>query len=280
MAINFFHRLTDTVRTALEEDVGSGDITARLIADNQLATATVLTRDSATIAGRPWVDEVMRQVDPEIKVDWFVEEGVSVTAGSKLFTCSGKATSILTAERTCLNFLQTLSGTATKTQHFSSLISHTSTKLLDTRKTLPGLRLAQKYAVSMGGGVNHRIGLYDAFLIKENHILAAGSIENAIHNARTIAPKARLEIEVETLEQLSEAMPAGPDWIMLDNFSLQDLQVAVSRRSGNILFEASGGIENEKELIAIAETGVDFISMGAITKNCRAVDLSLRLNPN
>ena len=280
MAINFFHRLTETVRTALEEDVGSGDITAQLIADNQLAAATVLTRDSATIAGRPWVDEVMRQVDPEIKVDWLVEEGARVTAGAELFTCSGKAASILTAERTCLNFLQTLSGTATNTQYFSSLISHTSTKLLDTRKTLPGLRLAQKYAVCMGGGVNHRIGLYDAFLIKENHILAAGSIENAIGNARTIAPRARLEIEVETLQQLNEAMQASPDWIMLDNFSLQDLRIAVSRRSGSILFEASGGIDNEKELIAIAETGVDFISMGAITKNCRAIDLSLRLNSN
>ena len=280
MAINFFHRLTETVRTALEEDVGSGDITAQLIADNQLAAATVLTRDSATIAGRPWVDEVMRQVDPEIKVDWLVEEGARVTAGSELFPCSGKAASILTAERTCLNFLQTLSGTATNTQYFSSLISHTSTKLLDTRKTLPGLRLAQKYAVCMGGGVNHRIGLYDAFLIKENHILAAGSIENAIGNARTIAPRARLEIEVETLQQLNEAMQASPDWIMLDNFSLQDLRIAVSRRSGSILFEASGGIDNEKELIAIAETGVDFISMGAITKNCRAIDLSLRLNSN
>ncbi len=280
MAIDFLDHLTDTVRTALEEDVGSGDITALLIDDNRTATATVLTRDNATIAGRPWVDEVLRQVDPDIEVHWLVQEGASVTAGSELFTCSGKATSILTAERTCLNFLQTLSGTATHTQHYSRLISHTTTQLLDTRKTLPGLRLAQKYAVLMGGGANHRIGLYDAFLIKENHILAAGSIANAIQNARTLAPKARLEIEVETLEQLGEAMQADPDWIMLDNFTLDNLRTAVSKRPDHILFEASGGIESEEELIAVAETGVDFISMGAITKNCRAVDLSMRFSPN
>ncbi|MDE0759490.1 MAG: carboxylating nicotinate-nucleotide diphosphorylase, partial [Pseudomonadales bacterium] len=229
-------------------------------------------------AGKPWVDEVMSQVDPGIEITWLVEEGASVAAGTELFTCSGKAASILTAERTSINFLQTLSGTATITRYYADLIGHTSAKLLDTRKTIPGLRLAQKYAVSVGGGLNHRVGLFDAFLIKENHILAAGSIAAAIEKARTLAPELRLEIEVESLAELDEALHETPDWIMLDNFSLSDLRLAVAKSPANVLFEASGGIEGEDELIAIAETGVDFISMGAITKNCRAIDLSMRLH--
>jgi nicotinate-nucleotide pyrophosphorylase (carboxylating) len=278
MTINFFNLITDTVKTALAEDVGSGDITARLIADHQQAKATVITREQAIIAGKPWVDEVMSQVDPGIEITWLVEEGASVAAGTELFTCSGKAASILTAERTSINFLQTLSGTATITRYYADLIGHTSAKLLDTRKTIPGLRLAQKYAVSVGGGLNHRVGLFDAFLIKENHILAAGSIAAAIEKARTLAPELRLEIEVESLAELDEALQETPDWIMLDNFSLSDLRLAVAKSPANVLFEASGGIEGEDELIAIAETGVEFISMGAITKNCRAIDLSMRLH--
>ena len=278
MTINFFNLITDTVKTALAEDVGSGDVTAKLIADHQQAKATVITRQQAIIAGKPWVDEVISQVDPGIEITWLVEEGASVAAGTELFTCSGKATSILTAERTSLNFLQTLSGTATITRRYADLIRHTSAKLLDTRKTIPGLRLAQKYAVSVGGGLNHRVGLFDAFLIKENHILAAGSIAAAIQKARTLAPELRLEIEVESLAELDEALQEAPDWIMLDNFSLRDLHLAVANRPANVLFEASGGIDGEDELIAIAETGVDFISMGAITKNCRSIDLSMRLH--
>lgn len=278
MTINFFNLITDTVKTALAEDVGSGDVTAKLIADHQQAKATVITRQQAIIAGKPWVDEVISQVDPGIEITWLVEEGASVAAGTELFTCSGKATSILTAERTSLNFLQTLSGTATITRRYADLIRHTSAKLLDTRKTIPGLRLAQKYAVSVGGGLNHRVGLFDAFLIKENHILAAGSIAAAIQKARTLAPELRLEIEVESLAELDEALQETPDWIMLDNFSLPDLHLAVANRPANVLFEASGGIDGEDELIAIAETGVDFISMGAITKNCRSIDLSMRLH--
>jgi len=278
MTINFFNLITDTVKTALAEDVGSGDVTAKLIADHQQAKATVITRQQAIIAGKPWVDEVILQVDSGIETTWLVEEGASVAAGTELFTCSGKAASILTAERTSLNFLQTLSGTATITRHYADLIRHTSAKLLDTRKTIPGLRLAQKYAVSVGGGLNHRVGLFDAFLIKENHILAAGSIATAIQKARTLAPELRLEIEVESLAELDEALQETPDWIMLDNFSLSDLQLAVANRPANVLFEASGGIDGEDELIAIAETGVDFISMGAITKNCRSIDLSMRLH--
>ena len=278
MTINFFNLITDTVKTALAEDVGSGDVTAKLIADHQQAKATVITRQQAIIAGKPWVDEVISQVDPGIEITWLVEEGSSVAAGTELFTCSGKAASILTAERTSLNFLQTLSGTATITRRYADLIRHTSAKLLDTRKTIPGLRLAQKYAVSVGGGLNHRVGLFDAFLIKENHILAAGSIAAAIQKARTLAPELRLEIEVESLAELDEALQEAPDWIMLDNFSLPDLHLAVANRPANVLFEASGGIDGEDELIAIAETGVDFISMGAITKNCRSIDLSMRLH--
>jgi len=278
MTINFFNLITDTVTTALAEDVGSGDVTAKLIADHQQAKATVITRQQAIIAGKPWVDEVISQVDPGIEITWLVEEGASVAAGTELFTCSGKAASILTAERTSLNFLQTLSGTATITRRYADLIHHTSAKLLDTRKTIPGLRLAQKYAVSVGGGLNHRVGLFDAFLIKENHILASGSIADAIQKARTLAPELRLEIEVESLAELDEALQEAPDWIMLDNFSLPDLHLAVANRPANVLFEASGGIDGEDQLIAIAETGVDFISMGAITKNCRSIDLSMRLH--
>ncbi|MBD3646796.1 MAG: carboxylating nicotinate-nucleotide diphosphorylase, partial [Pseudomonadales bacterium] len=235
-----------------------------------------ITRENATICGRPWVDEVLRQVDPAIEVTWSVADGDRVNPDQALFTAEGSARSLLTAERTALNFLQTLSGTATRTHHYASLIAHTDTRLLDTRKTLPGLRLAQKYAVACGGGENHRIGLYDAYLIKENHIAACGSIGGAIERARELHADKRIEVEVENLDQFAEAVHFRPDWIMLDNFSLQDLATAVSSLNEDIKLEASGGIENESELIAIAETGVHYISVGALTKHCTAVDLSMR----
>ncbi|HKI73754.1 MAG TPA: carboxylating nicotinate-nucleotide diphosphorylase, partial [Pseudomonadales bacterium] len=201
----------------------------------------------------------------------------AVTANQLLFSASGNARSILTAERSALNFLQLLSGTATRTRHYADLIAHTSAKLLDTRKTLPGLRRAQKYAVKCGGGENHRVGLFDAFLIKENHIAACGSIADAITRARSFNARLRVEIEVETLSQFLEALAAGPDWIMLDNFSLEDMATAVKRNNTSVGLEASGGIESDADLVAIAETGVDYISMGTLTKDCDATDLSMRL---
>jgi len=264
------------VRAALAEDIGDGDITAQLIPENTYAEAKLLCRDQAVIAGQPWFEAVFAAIDPTILIKWQIREGSLVEAGTELMVCTGPARAILTAERTAMNFLQTLSGTATATFELAQKITHTKAKLLDTRKTLPGLRLAQKYAVRLGGGENHRIGLFDAFLIKENHILAAGGIKAAILAARTLAPNKRLEIEVESLDELDIAIASGPDWIMLDNFSLTDLRSAVARTPSSIKLEASGGIDGAKALVDIAETGVDYISIGALTKHCRAVDLSLR----
>ena len=250
--MDYFSELEVTVARALAEDIGTGDITASLVNEDNQARATVITREKAIICGRPWVNEVLRQVDENIQINWQVNEGAETAAGSVLFSLAGKARSLLTAERTALNFLQLLSGTATRTKHFVDLISQTNATLLDTRKTIPGLRLAQKYAVKTGGAENHRIGLFDAFLIKENHIEASGSIRQAID--------------------------ARPDWIMLDNFSLEDMVTAVATTSGSgIKLEASGGIDNEEELIKIATTGVDYISVGALTKHNEAIDLSMRL---
>lgn len=280
MTTNFFTDLQSTVANALREDVGDGDITAELIDSRAQANAEVITREPAVMCGRPWVDEVFRQVDTDVTVSWFAEDGKAVTPGQRLFNATGRARSILTAERCALNFLQLLAGTATRTHHYAALIEHTRARLLDTRKTIPGLRLAQKYAVSCGGGDNHRIGLFDAFLIKENHIAAAGSIAAAIERARKLHSDRRLEIEVENLEQFDEAVAAGPDWIMLDNFSLADMADAVRRLDEDIKLEASGGIENDADLVAIAETGVHYISMGTLTKDCDAVDLSMRLTSN
>jgi nicotinate-nucleotide pyrophosphorylase (carboxylating) len=270
--------LKPTVDAAIAEDLGSGDLTAQLIPEQARATATLICRDAAVIAGIPWAEQVFKTIDPGLRLTWFIEDGAWTKAGAKIMTCSGRARSILTAERTALNFLQTLSATATATRALVDTIAHTKTQLLDTRKTLPGLRLAQKYAVLQGGGHNHRIGLYDAFLIKENHILAAGGIGAAISRARAIAPATRLEIEVESLAELAVAIAGEPDWIMLDNFSLEELIKAVESTSDSIKLEASGGIETPEDLIRIAETGVDYISVGALTKHCRAVDLSLRLD--
>ena len=274
--LELFADLTMTVARALEEDCGSGDITAELIDIETRAKADVITRENAVICGRPWVTEVFRQLDPNLTLDWQVEDGAPVTPGQLLFSVAGNARTILTGERTALNFLQTLSGTATRTRYYSDLIKHTKTRLLDTRKTLPGLRRAQKYAVLCGGGTNHRIGLFDAFLIKENHIHACGTITRAIQRARHLHPGIKVEVEVENLFEFDEAVAAEPDWIMLDNFSLEDMRAAAEKVPATIKLEASGGIESEKDLVAIAETGVHFFSVGALTKHCRAVDLSMR----
>lgn len=265
------------VRRALLEDVGSGDITAQLIPAERLAKATIITRDDCTISGTAWVDAVFRQLDPRVAVHWQVSDGQRATANQPLFHLEGPARSLLTGERTALNFLQMLSAVATRAQYFADKVADTQVKLLDTRKTLPGLRLAQKYAVTCGGCHNHRIGLYDAFLIKENHIAACGGIAQAISTAHRIAPGKPVEIEVESLAELKEALDAGADIVMLDELSLDDMREAVRLNAGRAKLEASGGI-NDSTLRVIAETGVDYISIGAMTKDVKAVDLSMRLS--
>jgi len=268
------------VANALLEDIGSGDITARLIpADNQ-AHARIISRERAIVAGSAWVNEVFRQLDPTVEVIWRVSDGQWVRPNQTLFELKGSARSLLTGERCALNFLQSLSGTATLCRQYANMVAGTQVKLLDTRKTIPGLRIAQKYAVSVGGCFNHRIGLFDAFLIKENHIMACGGIPQAIEQAQHIAPGKPIEVEVETFEQLDMAIEAGANIIMLDNFSPGAMTKAVththSKTGGSVKLEASGGITNTT-LRAYAETGVDYISIGALTKDCKAVDLSMRL---
>ncbi|WP_207883488.1 carboxylating nicotinate-nucleotide diphosphorylase [Pseudomonas sp. 30_B] len=265
------------VRAALAEDVGSGDITAQLIAAERDASARIITRENATVAGSAWVDEVFRQVDPRVQVKWQVTDGEQVSADQTLFTLEGPARALLTGERSALNFLQLLSGTATRARHYADLVEGTGVKLLDTRKTLPGLRLAQKYAITCGGCHNHRIGLYDAFLIKENHIAACGGIAQAIAEAHRIAPGKPVEIEVEDLAELRQALDAGADIIMLDELSLDDMRTAVALTAGRAKLEASGGI-TEATLRTVAETGVDYISIGTLTKDVKALDLSMRLS--
>lgn len=270
------HLIPEAVKQALQEDVGSGDITAQLIPASQQATARVISRQQAVICGIDWVTEVFSQVDPELTLDWQVDDGDQVERDQVLFWAKGSARSLLTAERAALNFLQTLSGTATVSKEYSDKVSGTSVKLLDTRKTLPGLRFAQKYAVTCGGCYNHRIGLFDAFLIKENHIMACGGITEAVQTARNNEPGKPVEVEVETMDELHLALDAGADIIMLDNFSLEDMRKAVEITEGKAKLEASGGI-TDATLRPIAETGVDYISIGALTKHCQAVDLSMRL---
>ncbi|KPC34278.1 Nicotinate-nucleotide pyrophosphorylase [Pseudomonas syringae pv. cilantro] len=265
------------VRRALLEDVGGGDITAQLIPAERLAKATIISRDAAVIAGTAWVDAVFRQLDPRVAVHWQVVDGDRVSPNQALFHLEGPARSLLTGERSALNFLQMLSGVATRAQYFADLVAGTGVKLLDTRKTLPGLRLAQKYAVTCGGCHNHRIGLYDAFLIKENHIAACGGIAQAVDAARKIAPGKPVEVEVESLGELSQALHAGADIIMLDELSLDDMREAVRLTAGRARLEASGGITDDT-LRVIADTGVDYISIGAMTKDVKAVDLSMRLS--
>ena len=271
----FLEDLEQNVRAALQEDIGDGDISVALLAEDKAARAEVICREKAVICGRPWVDEVFRQIDPAIALDWQVKEGSLCEPGQLIFIAHGSSKHILSAERTALNFLQVLSGTATIARHYAELVKHTAVKILDTRKTIPGLRRAQKYAVLQGRCYNHRLGLYDAFLLKENHITASGGINQAINNARSFDESKPVEIEVENLEELEQALTAGADTVMLDNFSLELLQEAVKLTNGRALLEASGGYD-EASIVAVAETGVDYISVGALTKHCRAVDFSMR----
>ncbi len=265
------------VTQALAEDVGDGDVTAQLIGADLQASGNIITREDGILCGTAFALEAFQQIDPSCHVEWHSQDGDAVTAGNPLCTLSGPARALLTGERTALNFLQLLSGTATTAGHYAARVAHTSVKLLDTRKTLPGLRLAQKYAVTCGGCHNHRIGLFDAFLIKENHIAAAGGIAEAVAAARKVAPDKPVEVEVENENELYEALTAGADRIMLDNFTLAALRDAVTHTGGRAELEASGNVTGET-LVAIAETGVDFISIGALTKHAKALDLSMRID--
>lgn len=265
------------VRSALIEDIGSGDITAQLIPAETTAKARVITREAGVMCGQEWVNEVFAQVDPTVSLDWHARDGQLISENDILFTAQGSARALLTAERAALNFLQLLCGTATVCNHYAELVKDTGVRLLDTRKTIPGLRKAQKYAVSCGGCYNHRIGLYDAFLIKENHINACGGISAAVETARTQSPGKPVEVEVENLKEFQEALLAGCDRVMLDNFTLKDLSTAVDINNGRVELEASGNV-TEETLLEIAQTGVDFISIGALTKDCKAIDLSMRLS--
>ena len=268
------------VAAALAEDLGMRDVTAELVPEDQQAHAQAITREAAVLCGVPWVQETFRQLDPAVRIEWLAADGDAITPGQRLFRLSGAARPILTGERTALNFLQLLSGTATVARRYVDAVAGTGCTILDTRKTLPGLRTAQKYAVRCGGARNHRMGLYDMVLIKENHIAAAGSISAAIREARRTAPGVPVECEVETLAQLEEALAARPDIILLDNFAPEDLRQAVEHRralDAPVKLEASGGVSLEN-VRAIAATGVDFVSSGGLTKNVRAVDLSMRLD--
>ncbi|MDZ7670226.1 MAG: carboxylating nicotinate-nucleotide diphosphorylase [Gammaproteobacteria bacterium] len=267
--------VTANVRAALAEDVGSGDVSASLIDPAVRAQARVITREAGIFCGKHWVRETARQVSGDVRIDFGVSDGDTITPGQALFSLEGPAHTLLTAERTMLNFVQLLSGTATATRRFVDLIADTRARILDTRKTIPGLRAAQKYAVRCGGGSNHRMGLYDAFLIKENHIAAAGSIKAAIESARAKHPDLPLEVEVENLEQLREVINGRADIAMLDNFSLADTVEAVAMAKRHVKLEASGGID-DSTIRAIAETGVDYISVGEITKRVQPLDLSMR----
>ena len=264
------------IRAALAEDIGSGDITAALIAPDSGAKGRVITREDGVLCGQPWVDAVFAELDSAVSIEWHFRDGQVITAGDTLFSFQGPARSLLTGERYALNFLQLLSGTATICQRYAKMVSGTGVRLLDTRKTIPGLRDAQKYAVRAGGCHNHRIGLYDAFLIKENHISACGGIRAAVETARKNEPGKPVEVEVENLAELEEALAAACDRVMLDNFSLEQTASAVALAGGHAELEASGNV-TEETLLAIAQTGVDFISIGALTKDCKALDLSMRL---
>ena len=270
--------LSDQVARALAEDIGAGDVTAALIPAATLAHATLITREEMVLCGCDWLAETFRQIDARVVVTWLVREGEQVAANAALCELRGPARAILTGERCALNFLQTLSATATVTRRYAQAVAGTKCRILDTRKTVPGLRLAQKYAVRCGGGHNHRMGLYDRVLIKENHIVAAGSIPAAIHAARRNSPGIQVEVEVEPLVEFGMALAESPDYIMLDEFGLDDMRAAVKLRDeagSKALIEASGGVDFDT-LATIAATGVDFVSIGALTKHVRAVDLSLR----
>lgn len=268
--------IDSTVRLALNEDVGSGDVTASLIPATRICSARVVCREAAVLAGAPWFDSVFRQIDPAVTVTWQFADGAVLAADDVVCHLHGPARAIVTGERSALNFLQTLSATATVTRRYVTALGDSSTRILDTRKTVPGLRSAQKYAVRAGGGVNHRMGLFDAILIKENHIAAAGSISAAVRALRASHPALRIEVEVENMQELDEALAAGVEMIMLDNFTLDAMRAATVRVAARALVEISGGVELEA-LTALGAVGADFISIGALTKNVRAIDFSMRI---
>lgn len=275
----FRRSLVENVSAALAEDLGQGDIHEQLYPQNQISKAKVIAREPAVMCGQRWVDQVFRQLSDQVTIQWFKQDGDQVTANDTLFTLEGPTAALLSGERTALNFLQTLMGTATVTAQYQKLLQGTQCQILDTRKTIPGLRLAQKYAVSVGGGVNHRIGLWDAFLIKENHILAAGSIQAAVAKARAFDQKIFIEVEVENLQELQQALAAQVDRVLLDNFSIEELRSAIALRQqlqSTCDFEASGNV-TAAAVREIADTGVNYISTGALTKHVQAIDLSFRL---
>ncbi len=269
--------IEEDVRHALEEDVGRGDITAQLVPESGIWKASVYSREHAVLCGRNWFDAVFSHLDKKVDLRWYCADGDTIAPHQVVCTLKGPARSLLTGERTALNFLQTLSGTATLAHRYAQQVKGLDTRILDTRKTIPGLRRAQKYAVRTGGCHNHRMGLFDAFLIKENHIAAAGSITNAVDNARALDSELPVEVEVETLDELQQALQAGADRIMLDNFSVEDISRAVKLTADRAELEASGGITLDN-LREYARTGVDFISIGALTKNVECIDLSMRFD--
>jgi nicotinate-nucleotide pyrophosphorylase (carboxylating) len=265
----------DNVKNSLLEDIGKGDVTAQLIDKNQRIEMQLVSRETAILCGQDWFDEAFRQLDPAVHIEWLKRDGETLDCNSVVCRVAGNARALLSAERTALNFLQTLSATATAAHHYQQELEGTTCRILDTRKTIPGLRLAQKYAVHCGGGSNHRIGLYDAYLLKENHLAAAGSIALAVERARRLNPELLLEVEVENLDQLRQAIEAGADRVLLDNFALDQLHRAVEVSDGRTELEASGNITLDS-LRQVAQTGVNYISTGAITKHVKAVDFSLR----
>ena len=264
------------VRRALSEDLGDGDLTARLLPPGQRCEAEIVSREDLVLCGRDWAEACFRSLDPAVRIEWLHRDGEHVDGGARLYRIEGAASGIVSAERSALNFLQTLSGTATTTRHHVDALANSHTRVLDTRKTLPGLRQAQKYAVRCGGGTNHRMGLFDAVLVKENHILAAGSIAAAVARARAVAGDRMVEVEVENLDEFDQALAAVPDRIMLDELTDADVREAVRRNGGRVQLELSGGVSLAR-LAEIAALGVDFVSIGALTKHLRAIDLSLRV---
>ncbi len=269
--------IEENVFNALKEDIGEGDITAELIPHDNISLATVISRETCIFCGLDWFEETYRQIDEEILIDWCIDDGEQIEAGDIICTLSGSSQNIVTGERTALNFVQMLSATASLSAKYAAQVSDFETKILDTRKTIPGLRMAQKYAVSCGGCENHRLGLFDAFLIKENHINASDGINNAVNEARFHNPELNIEVEVENMDELQQAIDAGADRVLLDNFEIKTLAQAVKLCNGKIISEASGNItfDNIRE---VAKTGVDFISTGALTKNIKAIDLSMRFD--
>ncbi len=278
--MNLASAIRENVKAALKEDLGRGDLTARLIPVKARAKATVITRETAVLCGTAWFEECFRKLDPKVKIRWKAKDGDNIQAGQALCEISGKARALLTAERPALNFLQTLSATATLTRRYTEVVKGARAAIMDTRKTLPGLRIAQKYAVKVGGGKNQRVGLFDGILIKDNHILAAGGISQALQQAKKLAkPGVSMQIEVENLQELEEALSAGAKLILLDNFDLKQLRDAVRITGKRAVLEASGGV-NLDNVRAIAETGVDRISIGSLTKDVKAIDLSMRFQVN